>query len=57
MWLPRVFLSPLCHPPILRLSDPSSLGWGTATWNLFEIQNEGEKSGEQEAKERILSIL
>lgn len=58
MWLPRMFLSPLCHlpthPPPLRLQ---LAGLGTATRNLFEIQNEGEKAGEEEAKERILSIL
>lgn len=56
MWLPRVFLSPLppSHPSPLRLQ---LTGLGTATRNLLEIWDEGKKAGEEEAKERILSIL
>lgn len=57
MWLSRVFLSPPpppTHPPPFGLQ---LIGLGTATWNLSEIQNEGEEAGEQEAKERLLSIL
>lgn len=46
--------SPTTHPSPLRLQ---LTGLGTATRNLLKIRDEGKKAGEEEAKERILSIL